>query len=56
VPKIDSKCFVILNCGQLQVFVVLKLRVLPTQWLKFDMPDVVCVVGYNPRYICQDLI
>ena len=29
-----------MNCGPLQVFLVLKISVQPAQWFEFDMPDI----------------
>jgi len=36
--KFDSKCYVIINFGPMQVFLVLKIIVQPAQWFEFDMP------------------
>ncbi len=55
--KFDSKCYVIIKCGMLQVFQVLKIIVQPAQWFEFDMPGLRVYTIYceNFYFICVSL-
>jgi len=52
--KFDSKCYVIINCGPLQVFLVLKISVRPAQWFEFDMPGIANKTALKASHIVSN--